>query len=513
MMGIEALVLATQLFGAAISPHGYAYKQGYLRDSIYLRDSCGQGQVIADTTNERGSYLHSFDVPFPTDSVFIAFWKDGDTANVRDYASDNSNGYRIPEVVLYPPGQRNFTVSAYRLDTTDFRFGNNLEGILENLTRSPSPTPDTAMLFGNDSSRAFSHLVSHIRAEPGDSLRLSLRGVRNDTTFVSDTVLVAEDIGYGDAIPFEDSLAIETRRNYGTWFVPAPEETIPPVPRDLGVSRVVSPADTADSGQVVTPRAWIRNYGSAAASGTARLRIGSTYERDTSFSPIQPGDSASVTFADWTASVRGPQLVNCSTMVIVDTNPGNDRLTDTTFVRVRDAAAAGFLNPGDGDTLRPSVPETVAVSIGNLGNVPLETVAVGYLVSTDSACTDTVYAAWDTTYNVQPGTFELRFTEPWTPQTVGKRYVLLAVAGVDGDPTNNSLHGVCYVGDGSGLAGEDQNRAIKVLPTVLRAPLDLRRVKGELHDVLGRRVTGVRLEAGLYYLVTPERTRKLLVVR
>ena len=83
----------------------------------------------------------------------------------------------------------------------------------------------------------------------------------------------------------------------------------------------------------------------------------------------------------------------------------------------------------------------------------------------------------------------------------------------DSVPDNNLRSETVFVRDGAGLAGEGQNRAVKVLPTVLRAPVDLRRVKGELRDVLGRRVTSAWLEEGIYYLVAPDRTRKLLVVK
>jgi len=53
---------------------------------------------------------------------------------------------------------------------------------------------------------------------------------------------------------------------------------------------------------------------------------------------------------------------------------------------------------------------------------------------------------------------------------------------------------------------------VRVLPTVLRAPVDLRQVEGDLYDILGRPAKRARLGAGIYYLVAPERTRKLLVV-
>ena len=83
----------------------------------------------------------------------------------------------------------------------------------------------------------------------------------------------------------------------------------------------------------------------------------------------------------------------------------------------------------------------------------------------------------------------------------------------DYGPGNDVRYDTTFVrGYVSGIVGENQNQTVRVLPAVLRAPLDLRRVEGDLYDVLGRPVSSPRLEAGIYYLVTPERKRKLVVV-
>ena len=428
-MGIE-LILAAQLAGAAISPRGYVHEINYPRDSIPLRDSIGQGQVIEDITRETGYYAQTFDVPYPTDSVFITFFKNGDSARVRDLVSDISNGNRVPEVVLYASGQRRFTVSAYRLDTTNFRFS-NLKGILENLTRIPSPIPDTAMLFGNDSLRALSALVSSIRAEPGDSLRLSMRGTRNDTIFRSDTMFIANDIGYGDAWPIQETLATPTRWNYGTWHIPVPRETIFPTFKDFRVSQILSPIGLVDSGEILTPQAWIKNCGYAPSDGNILVRIGSTYEKNTSFGTIQPGDSTLVSSDQWQALLRGNNPVKCSVMVSGDARPLNDALNDSVYVRVFGARPLTIDAPVDSVPL--SEPLTPRATLENTGNVLADSmVGKFFIYQPDSS---EVYSAKAVVENVSPGARPQLSFQLWQPETVG--------------PHSCSLHMTAYSGGSS----------------------------------------------------------------
>ena len=282
-------------------------------------------------------------------------------------------------------------------------------------------------------------------------------------------------------------------------------------PRDIGIEALTVP-DTADTGEVVIPQALLENFGEVTVNDTAVMRLaGGGYVSRQGF-VLVPGQDTLVEFAPLQMLARGPNVFLCS--LPPDYGTSNDFRSETTFVRVRDAAAAEFVNPEDGDTILPFEPETVRVSVANAGNVPLETLEVRYLVTTDSAGTDTVYGARDTAYNVQPGVLALSFSEPWTPLTSGKQYLLLRVATREtgGNPTNDSLRGTCFVDDGTGVAGEHQRRSPKTLPTILRAPVDLRQVEGDLYDVLGRPAKGTRLRAGIYYLVAPGRTRKLLVV-
>ena len=116
---------------------------------------------------------------------------------------------------------------------------------------------------------------------------------------------------------------------------------------DLGVSTIIAPVDTVDSGRSITPRAVVRNFGTTAVACSVLLRIDSTYHCTTWVSPIDPGESATVDFDTWPAIERGMHAVRCSTMLTNDRNPDNDTLSCSVFVHVCDAALVEILYPVD----------------------------------------------------------------------------------------------------------------------------------------------------------------------
>jgi len=92
---------------------------------------------------------------------------------------------------------------------------------------------------------------------------------------------------------------------------------------DVGVSEILAPADTVDSGTVVTPRATIRNFGSVRDSFRIRFTIGTFYARETVM-VLLAGESDTARFEPWTANQVGTHAVRCSTMLAGDDNPVND---------------------------------------------------------------------------------------------------------------------------------------------------------------------------------------------
>ena len=140
--------------------------------------------------------------------------------------------------------------------------------------------------------------------------------------------------------------------------------------RDVGVRMLVAPADTVDSGAVVTPQAWFRNFGSAAATFPATVCIGTGYTNTQTVTRLAPDDSVEVSFSDWTAAPCGVYTVRCSTHLTGDQNSGNDTLSGSFTVLVKkDVGVVGINKPVG--TYGPREVVTPAATIRNYGGVPI----------------------------------------------------------------------------------------------------------------------------------------------
>jgi hypothetical protein len=101
---------------------------------------------------------------------------------------------------------------------------------------------------------------------------------------------------------------------------------------DVGVSAILAPADTVDSGSVVTPRAAIGNFGGARDSFRIRFTIGSFFSSETVM-VLPVGNSDTAEFLQWTANQVGTHTVRCSTMLAGDSNTTNDFVQRQVVVR------------------------------------------------------------------------------------------------------------------------------------------------------------------------------------
>ncbi|MEO0081708.1 MAG: S8 family serine peptidase [candidate division WOR-3 bacterium] len=212
---------------------------------------------------------------------------------------------------------------------------------------------------------------------------------------------------------------------------------------DAGVLSIVAPAGVVDSGQVVTPQAWVRNLGNQPAAIPVLLEIGTTYADTQHTASIAPGDSALVTFADWTALTRGDNAVQCSTMLEHDMYPANNSLAGSVRVRVRDAAVAELVSP-TGTVYEDTVIVPSAI-VENLGTEQ-ETFAVRLFIG--------AFYANETTMTVEPGAADTVWFEPWTAESLGTHPVRCstALAG-DVDPANDQVEDSVTVAKRPGVAG------------------------------------------------------------
>jgi hypothetical protein len=134
-----------------------------------------------------------------------------------------------------------------------------------------------------------------------------------------------------------------------------------PAAADVGVIRLLAPGGTIDSNATVTPACSVYNYGASTPSYPVRMKIGADYNNTTTVTTHAPGTVVYVTFPTWMALPRGASAVSCSTELIGDAAPGNDRQAGTVLVRVQDVAALSIEAPGDSFLLGDSISPVVSV--------------------------------------------------------------------------------------------------------------------------------------------------------
>jgi len=128
--------------------------------------------------------------------------------------------------------------------------------------------------------------------------------------------------------------------------------------RDVACSRIVAPAGAYDSGTIVTPVCTLRNNGTVAETYTARMKVGTFYNRTATASSHAAGTLKYVAFPPCTMKVKGTLAVSCSTELAADKIPANNKKTGSFTVAVVDAGCIkllGFASSTDsGRILTPS---------------------------------------------------------------------------------------------------------------------------------------------------------------
>jgi hypothetical protein len=149
-----------------------------------------------------------------------------------------------------------------------------------------------------------------------------------------------------------DTLNVEecTRLNspeVGIWTIKVKAKNIPQGPQpfalaaigvfgevslhDVGTRGIIAPADSVDSGETVSPEASVYNFGTFPETFLVRFTIADGYW-DTTSVTLAAGTADTVMFEDWTADSLGVFAMTCSTELVGDANPGNDRAAGTVEV-------------------------------------------------------------------------------------------------------------------------------------------------------------------------------------
>jgi len=115
--------------------------------------------------------------------------------------------------------------------------------------------------------------------------------------------------------------------------------------KNVGPTRITAPSGACDSGVSVFPACSLHNYGTAAASYTVRMRIGSGYNQTASVSGHEAGTRTYVTFPQWTALPRGAITVACTTELAGDQVTADNKVSGSVLVGVKDVATTRIMAP------------------------------------------------------------------------------------------------------------------------------------------------------------------------
>ncbi len=208
---------------------------------------------------------------------------------------------------------------------------------------------------------------------------------------------------------------------------------------DVGVTSLIAPIGTLDSGTVVTPACSVYNYGTTTATYLVRLKLGSPafYTATASVSFHNPGTSVYLTFPPTTANwPRGNHPVSCSTELSGDINPGNDKATNSVFVRVLDATTTSILSPSG--TVNQGETYPVQAIVRNNGNT---TVSFDVKFDIQDGYTDT-----KTVIDLGPNAEDTVDFNNWIPNTPGSFATKCSTRLTnDMNPNNDWLTGSVFV--------------------------------------------------------------------
>ncbi|MEO0082088.1 MAG: sialidase family protein, partial [candidate division WOR-3 bacterium] len=109
---------------------------------------------------------------------------------------------------------------------------------------------------------------------------------------------------------------------------------------------ILSPSGTVNQGQSVPVQVRVRNNSNIMQSIPCRFRIPSTgYDVTRTADEVPAGEEQTITFPNWTAAGSGNVAMQCSTELIGDMVPDNDKLPGTVFVQVLDAQPTIIVSP------------------------------------------------------------------------------------------------------------------------------------------------------------------------
>jgi len=140
------------------------------------------------------------------------------------------------------------------------------------------------------------------------------------------------------------------------------------IEHDVGVTRLIAPTGSPDSGAVIVPSCSLYNFRSYTETYPVRMKIGATYDEVVTVTNHAPGQQVYVEFPAWTALVRGQTVVTCTTELADDDIGSNNAKSGTVAVNVYDIAVNAILAPVD--TVDSGIAVVPAAVVENRGTMP-----------------------------------------------------------------------------------------------------------------------------------------------
>jgi hypothetical protein len=126
--------------------------------------------------------------------------------------------------------------------------------------------------------------------------------------------------------------------------------------RDVGLTEILAPADTVDSGSIVRPQVHVLNNGTQSEFITATFKIPDEGYLRSSRVTVQPHETLSISFAAWTPKLTGSHAFRCSLSLAGDMDASNDTMSGIVLVQPVGIAEGKSVTPDFRlDVPKPSV--------------------------------------------------------------------------------------------------------------------------------------------------------------
>ena len=202
------------------------------------------------------------------------------------------------------------------------------------------------------------------------------------------------------------------------------------IEHDVGVTRLLAPSGSPDSGAAIVPACSLYNFRSNTETYPVRMRIGTDYNEVVTVTNHAPGQALYVEFPTWTPQLRGQVAVTCTTELATDDIGSNNARSTSVSVNVYDIAVTAILAPADSVDSGAAVLPAAAVE--NRGTMP-DMAKVRFYIG--DFYFDSVNVA------IQPGRTDTAVLDNWVPALLGTFPVRCTSATIRADmvTANNQL--------------------------------------------------------------------------